>query len=360
MKSQIRWPGLVFLVCGLAACPSGSDKVPGSSATIEGVSYTVSPRIAGRILKIHVDEGDAVKAGQLLVELECEEPQAALAEAQAVLAASLARKGQATAQQGVAEKGVDIASRQTVAAGANVSATRSQVSVITEQIQNAERMVARIEQLRAKGGGTAKQLDDAKTQVAVLTQQRDAVEATTRAAQAQRNVSAGGVLSAQGQVAVAEAGLSLADADIARSNAAVSRATWYKDGCQIVATQPGTVNMRAFEPGEYVGPGTRILRIVNIETVEATFYLGNRDLELAKPGVAVEMVPDSMENQVFHGVIKSVSEVAEFTPRTVQTSDDRERLVYAVKVEVPNADKKLHPGMPVEVRIATAGKAAHE
>jgi len=359
MKSQLKWASFVFAVFGLSACQSGSDEAPGSSATIEGVSYTVSPRIAGRILKVHVDEGDAVEAGQVLVELECEEPTAALAEAQAVLAASLARKSQAAAQQGLAKKGVDIASRQTAAAGANVAATRSQVSVFTEQIQNAERTIERIEKLRANGGGTAKQLDDARTQLAVLTQQRDAVEATTRAAQAQRNVSVGGEMSAQGQVAVADAGLSLADADIARSTAAVSRATWFKEGCQITATQAGTVNMRAFDPGEFVGPGTRILRVVNIETVEATFYLGNRDLELAKPGVAVEVVPDSMLDQVFHCVIKSVSEMAEFTPRTVQTSDDRERLVYAVKVELPNADKRLHPGMPVEVRIVAAkGKVA--
>lgn len=338
----------------LAACNSSDDNHPGSSATIEGLAFNVSPRISGRIKAIYVDEGDVVKAGDVVVELECDEPDAVVSEVTAALSASQARLQQAQAQKAAAIKGVDIATLQTAAAGATVNATRSQISVLDEQIANAKRSVERIQKLRAVGGGTAKQLDDARTGLAVLQQQRAALDANTQAAVARRKATKGGEFGAESQVALADAGIALAQADIERSTAGVTKAKWYQAGCRITAAAPGTVEVRAFEPGEFVGPGTRLLRVVNTATVEATFYVANADLELARPGAEVVVVPDAILNRKFVGTIVSVSESAEFTPRSIQTADDRQRLVYAVRAKINNSDGKLHPGMPVEVRIGSS------
>ena len=342
---------LSILILVLAGCNASGETSSGSSATIEGMTYNVSPRIAARIKTIKVDEGDAVKSGDVLVELECDDPNATVLEATAGLSAAQARLQQAQAQVEAATKGVDIASLQTAAAGANVNATRSQFAVLDEQITNAQRTVERLVTLRASGGGTAKQLDDAKTSLAVLKQQRSSIDANTKAAVAKRRATKGGEVTAESQVALANAGVAMAQADIERSMAAVTKAKWFQEGCQITAAGDGTIQMRAFEPGEFVGPGTPILRVVSTATVKATFYVSNADLEMAKPGVAVQVVADAMPDKTFKGEVQSVSEMAEFTPRSIQTQDDRQRLVYAVRAEIPNADNKLHPGMPVEIRL---------
>lgn len=344
-------PVQILVLALVAGCTGSADTSGGSSATIEGLTYNVSPRIQARIRAIHVDEGDAVKAGQVVVDLECDDPDATVLEATAGLSAAEARLDQAQAQRTAATKGVSVASLQTRAAGASVTATRSQVAVLEAQIANAERTVERIERLRAGGGGTGKQLDDARTGLAVLQQQRDSINATTQAAIARKRATAGGEVTAESQVALADAGVAMAQADIERAKAALTKAKWFQDGCSVTAATDGTVQLRVFEPGEFVGPGMPILRIVNTTTVKATFYLPNRDLELASPGAAVTVVADAMPDKTFRGAVQSVSQSAEFTPRSIQTQDDRERLVYAVRAEIPNPDGELHPGMPVEVRV---------
>lgn len=348
MKFSNQCLAMAFL---LAGCQSTDAKPTGSSATIEGVTYNVSPRIAARIQAIHVQEGNTVKAGQVLVDLECADPDAAVLGATAGLRAAQARVDQAVAQRTAALKGVNIASLRTAAAGANVNAAKSQTSVLDAQIANAERMVERLERLRAGGGGTAKQLDDAKTSLAVLQQQRASIDANTQAAIASRRATAGGEATAESQVSLADAGVAMAQADVERAKAALDQAKWLQSGCQLTAPADGTVQLRAFEPGEFVGPGTRVLRVVNTATVTATFYLSNKDLDLAAPGTKVQVVADAIDGKTFPGVVQTVSESAEFTPRSIQTSDDRQRLVYAVKAEIPNQNKELHPGMPVEVRV---------
>ena len=82
----------------------------------------------------------------------------------------------------------------------------------------------------------------------------------------------------------------------------------------------------------------------------------NRDLGAARPGQRVEIVADTYPDRTFPGTIASVAAEAEFTPRNIQTRDDRDRLVYAVRVTIENPDEKLRPGMPVEVRIVHGGE----
>jgi HlyD family secretion protein len=108
---------------------------------------------------------------------------------------------------------------------------------------------------------------------------------------------------------------------------------------------------RSHEPGEVVLPGARILTIVDLSSLRTTFFLPNAQLADAAPGKKVEVIADAHPGRVFAGTILSVASKAEFTPRNIQTREDRDRLVYAVRVSVPNPDRALLPGMPVEVRI---------
>jgi HlyD family secretion protein len=111
------------------------------------------------------------------------------------------------------------------------------------------------------------------------------------------------------------------------------------------------VQARNFEPGEVVLPGSRVLTVVDLDEVRSTFYLPNAELAAAASGKRVSVHADPYPGEVFPGTIRHVSSKAEFTPRNVQTREDRDRLVYGVEVTIPNPGRKLRPGMPVEAVI---------
>lgn len=93
------------------------------------------------------------------------------------------------------------------------------------------------------------------------------------------------------------------------------------------------------------------MTLVDLRDARATFYLPNAELAAAAPGRPVQLRADAWPGQTFPGTILRVAAEAEFTPRNVQTREDRDRLVYAVEVAIPNADERLRPGMPVDVAI---------
>ncbi|TNF38272.1 MAG: HlyD family efflux transporter periplasmic adaptor subunit, partial [Deltaproteobacteria bacterium] len=142
-----------------------------------------------------------------------------------------------------------------------------------------------------------------------------------------------------------------ATAQIGAAKAALQRAEVARAECKLTAPIDAYVSLRSFEPGELVMPGGRILTLTSIDVVEATFFLPNAELDAAAPGRPVKVVADALPGQSFEGTVRRVATEAEFTPRNVQTRDDRDRLVYAVEVRIPNPEGKLRPGMPVEITL---------
>ncbi len=128
---------------------------------------------------------------------------------------------------------------------------------------------------------------------------------------------------------------------------AALRASWL----EIASPIDGTVLDRFHEPGELVGPGTRILKLANLSDIWARVYVPQTALARLQPGMAVEAFLPELDMKRLEGKITHIRDEAEFTPKNVQTRDERARLVYAVKVSFPNADRLLKPGMTVEVRL---------
>ena len=323
----------------------------GGSATIEGVEINIVSGLPSRIVAIHVQEGDRVTEGQLLVELDCRDQEAMLLEAEAVINAATAGVQVAEAQITLAGHGLQAAERQTRASDVASDATRAQRSALEAQRDAARRAAERLTQLRASGGASEQELDLAVTQAAVLDEQIQAARAGTRASEAQTQAIETGEDVARTRGTIAEAGLVAAQSDLRRAQAARQRLLRLIEECRLEAPRPGYVQTRAFEPGELVSPGTRLLTLVDTRVVTATFYLPNAELAAANPGEPVEIVADAYPDRTFSGAITHVSAGAEFTPRNVQTREDRDRLVYAVEVEVENPNNELRPGMPVEVTI---------
>lgn len=335
-----------------AARPSGG------SATIEGTEVDVVARIPARIAAVRVREGDTVHAGDPLVELECSEPRAALAQADASVGAAQAALEAAKVSVDLARHSITTAERQALAADATARATRAQRLALEVQHAAAKRAEGRVERLASAGVASEQVLDQSQSQASALRRQIQAVAVSAQAAEAQAAVAATSPDTAAIQVRAAEAQVHAAQQQIAAAEAARARAAVSVGECVLVAPLDGYVQTRSYEPGEAVLPGSRILSIVDTREVKAIFYLPNAELGAAAPGQKVSVVPDAYPERTFEGAIRRVAVTAEFTPRNVQTREDRDRLVYAVEVRIPNQDGTLRPGMPVEVTIPGTGRGA--
>lgn len=344
--------GLLYWRLSLQAATA--DRPHGGSATIEGTEVAVVARIGARIATVTVEEGARVQAGEVLVTLECDEQAAALAQAETQVEAARAVADGAEAQLALARHGVVVAKKQADAAAAGAKATASQRSAVVVQRDLAKRQATRMQTLADTGGATEQDLDRALSEAEALRRQLGTLGASAQAAERQADTVAQGVAGAELQVRVAEAHVESARRQIAVAESAVRRARVATEECTLVAPRDGIVEVRAFEPGELALPGARLLTLVDIEEVRATFYIANADLGAATAGQQVRVQADAYPERRFSGVVRRVGSEAEFTPRNVQTRDDRDRLVYAVEVAIANPDGALRPGMPVEIELVAA------
>jgi HlyD family secretion protein len=291
---------------------------------------------------VDVREGDLVKPGDVLVELDCIDQNAALVQARAQLAA---------AQENLhaAQSSASSASQNASGASQNVGAARSQVDVLKAQEELTRVDLARTEELVRSGSLSQSALDEARSKdLALLSQiagQNDVESMNKNQAGALRASGA----QARSQVAAAGDNVTEAIAGVARADISVGE-------CKLVAPRNAMVVTRNLEPGEPVQAGTNVLALTDVTEARTRFYLPNAELAAAAPGRKARIIADAYPGQTFEGTIFYVSPRAEFTPRNVQTREDRERLVYAVEVRIPNADMRLRSGMPVEVQIEGSWK----
>jgi len=194
-----------------------------------------------------------------------------------------------------------------------VESTRAQLSVLKAELEGVHIMLARTQKLLSTGSATEKQLDDAKTQEAVLKAQQKVVQA---------------------QVVQAKAALLLAETQLTYT--------------RVSAPLSGTVIRRDVELGETVLPGSALLTLADLSTMEVKVYVPGPMLGRIGLGQRVDLVTDSFSDRRLSGSVATIADEAEFTPKNVQTRDERVRLVYRVKVRVPNPEAILKTGMPVD------------
>ncbi|MCB9699656.1 MAG: HlyD family efflux transporter periplasmic adaptor subunit [Alphaproteobacteria bacterium] len=307
----------------------------GGSATLEGDRLLLSSKVGARLVELRVEEGDEVHEGDLLARLDCAEPQAALAEAKARLDAAAAQADAALAQAEAAGAQKAVAAAASQAAGAQAEALEAQRDLAARQ---AERVAA------LDDDASVASIDQSSSSAQALGHQSLAAEAQARAARLQVGL-------AKGQAAAAIAQARAAAEQVHAVEAGVLRAELMVAECEVKAPRDATVETLPFEVGELVGPGMPVATLVDLHEVRATFYLPNAELGAAVVGGPATLVADAWPDETFQGKVARVSSEAAFTPRNVQTRTDRDRLVYGVEVVVENPDRKLRPGMPVEVTL---------
>jgi membrane fusion protein YbhG len=142
-----------------------------------------------------------------------------------------------------------------------------------------------------------------------------------------------------------------ADARLVLTKAALALAQKAVNDCYITSPINGTVTNKVMEVGDLATPGSIVVTVTRLDTVILTIYVSEVELGRLKLGASAEVTTDASRKLVLPGKIVFISPVAEFTPKNIQTREDRVKLVFAVKVEIPNPDGILKPGMPADATI---------
>jgi multidrug resistance efflux pump len=212
------------------------------------------------------------------------------------------------------------------------------------------------------GVNTAKEkLQGARASLGDLLAMRDEpqdLKAQVNASRAIYRRARAAVKQAEAQLAALRSGatreeIAAAEAQVEQAQAALHRLLTEQQKLTLVAPVGGLVLETAVREGELAAPGATILTIGDLDEVTLTVYVPEDQLGHVNVGQEVEVQVDSFSDQLFYGSVIAIASEAEFTPRNVQTEEDRVNMVFAVDVRIPNPDHKLKPGVPADATIIT-------
>jgi HlyD family secretion protein len=318
MKSSIFY-FVMFAVAltGLTAC-NRTDSKADAYGNFETDDRIVGAEGSGRILSLRVEEGQTLKVGEDVGRIDSIQLILKKEQLQASIRAVAAKSPDISAQLAVFEK---------------------QVAAYNQQLTTLRREKLRVENLLKNDAATSKQLDDLNAQIDQVQRQMDVVYGQKSASDANLTTQKGGLLA---EILPLQKQIAQLDDQIAK--------------CHITNTIDGTVLVKYAEPGEITSFGKPLYKIADLKNMILRAYLTGDQLGSIKVGQTVRVSIDGPNKTMkdFTGTITWVSQKAEFTPKIIQTKDERVNLVYAMKISVPS-DGTLKIGMPAEVKWTADG-----
>ncbi|GLI36379.1 glycoside hydrolase family 43 [Desulforhabdus amnigena] len=285
-----------------------SDKgIVGGNGRIEATEINVAAKLAGRIKAILVDEGDFVTAGQVVAQIDTEVLQAQLRQAEAQ-----ARQ----AQSEVATTRSRLAQRESEKAAAEAVVVQRQA-----ELNAARKRAARTSALAREGGVSKQEADDDQARM-------QSYEAAVSAARAQ-------VAAAEAAIATARSEVSGAQSAVEAAMATAERIRVDIADSDLKAPRDGRVQYRVAQLSEVVGAGGRVLNLVDLKDVYMTFFLPTAAAGRLALGSEVRLVLDAAPQYVIPAYVSFVASVAQFTPKTVETASEREKLMFRIKAQIP-------------------------
>jgi HlyD family secretion protein len=290
------------------------------SGWVEVDTVRIAPLIGGRIVELNLEEGESVRKDQVVARLDCRELELQLGQAQA------SRKG-ASAQSQMVKKG---------ARNEDIANVRELVKQAEIALDNAKRDRDRAAALLASKSITQKQFDDAKSrydsteaQLAALRQQYAKIRSGSRVEEKE----------------TAEAMVEQAESVIALLKEKLSH-------CVVDAPADGVVINKLVEKGEIIGPGGVMAIVGKMARVKVKGYVAEEELGFIKIGQNVSIFIDSEPTRPIPGKVTFIASQAEFTPKNIQTQQERIKTMYEIRVTVDNSDGKLKAGMPADIVMA--------
>jgi HlyD family secretion protein len=274
---------------------------------IEATEIDVAAKIPGRLKDIYVAEGEMVKAGQVVAQMD--------------VATLEAQREEARAKHNQALHAVDTADAQVSVRKADIAAAQAVVAQREAELDAVQRRFARSESLSQEGAETLQKLDDDRAAVR-------GAEAALSAAKAQ-------VTAAQAAAAAAETQAIGTRAEVAAVAATVIRITSDIDDSQLKAPRDGRVQFKVTQPGEVLGAGGKVLNLVDLTDVYMTFFLPEAIAGKLAVGAEARIVLDAAPQWVIPAHVTFVADVAQYTPKTVETATERQKLMFRVRAHIP-------------------------
>lgn len=300
----------------LTACNNNENKFD-ASGTFEASEIIVSSELSGKILSLNIDEGDTVPAGKIVGAVDAE-------------GISLQKEQVEASISSLHDKTADV--------GPQVQLLQNQLSVQQSQLNNLLHEKKRIENLISQDAATGKQLDDMNAQIDVVKKQ---------------------MIVTQQQIAVQRSNVSTQNKSILSENKPLQkRVAQLNDQLKradIVNPINGTILIKYAEAGELTTTGKALYKIADLSVMKLRAYVTGDQFSQIKLGQQVKVLVDEGKDKYkeLAGTITWISDKAEFTPKTIQTKEERANLVYAVKINVKN-DGYVKIGMYGEVEFSRA------
>jgi len=305
----------VVLLNAFGCRKADDDGTIHASGHIEATEIRLAAKVGGRLLEAPLEEGQTVDAGELVARLDTIDAEHRLAQARA------------TVESADAQLRLRLAGSR----AEDLRRTEEQMAQAQAELDAARRDLERLSGLADRGSATEKSRDDAATR-------REVAERSVAATRAQLDKLVAGprrqeIEAARAQRAAAEAMASAVEQQIV-------------DGT-VLTPSDGVITTRVAEPGEVLPPGATIAILTDLARPWLTVWIDEPSLSQVKLGQQVTVQVDGSDRE-FEGTISFISPVAEFTPKNVQTPDERAKLVFRVKVQLANPEGIFKPGMPAD------------
>jgi len=302
---------------------STPDGLTASNGRIEAVEIDVATRYGGRVAQILVDEGEKVEAGQVLVQMQLDSLQAQ------------SREAQAHVQQ--AEHAVRAAQAHAAMRRSDQAAAEALVAQRQSERDAAERRLQRTEVLVQDGAISAQELDDDRASVANARAALNAARAQAAAARASVRAGEADVIGAQSAVAAAQATLERIQSEL--------------DDSTLKASRSARVQYRLAQPGEVLDDGGKVLNLIDLSDVYMSFFLPSEAAGKIALGSEVRIVLDAAPDWPVPARVSFVSHQAQFTPKSVETANERQKLMFRIKARIDGGFLQCHQdtlksGMP--------------
>ncbi|HZV11881.1 MAG TPA: efflux RND transporter periplasmic adaptor subunit [Candidatus Kapabacteria bacterium] len=307
---------LAFFAVFIGCSGGNNNGALSASGTIETTEVNIAPKSPGQLIALRVDEGSIVHAGDTIGVIDTTNY---VINYQSAVAA----EAQAEAQLLLLEHG----SRHE-----DIEQAAAQVEQAKATDQNAQTNYKRIKDLFAVNAATQKQLDDAQTQLATSEADYQAIQKVFEKLKTGSRAE----------------DIDAAKARYDQTKAQADYGLQQLHDCVVTSLVSGTVTHKVANQGEMVGANSTIVTVSVLDPVKLTIYVSDKDLGKVRIGQKADVTIDTYKDKKFQGNVIYVSPDAEFTPKDVQTQEDREKLVFAVKILVPNPDGALKPGMPAD------------
>lgn len=349
------------------------------SGTIEAVQSHLAFQAGGRILQVHVREGQSVAKDQLLAEMDPAEFQSRLEQAKANHERSLKGREQAEAMLAVlsrtlpaeaarAEAGVRALASQLdeLKAGTRtqeIERAKQAMQSVAAVLDDAKRNLDRYENLFKKGTVSEKEWDAVRLKHETTLREYERGRETydlAKEGSREETIRTGEARLAEGKAVLQQARSNLLRIDAARKDidaagaqvdaarASVDQASIQLQYAKLKAPAAGVITSRNAEPGEVVTPGREVLTLSRLDTVDLKVFVDETEIGKVKPGQKAEIRVDTFPGKSFFGNVTFISPEGEFTPKIIQTKKERVKLVYLVKISIPNPGFELKSGMPAD------------